>query len=453
MTFGMREFRLFWAAFRSYTGRFRGVTGQRTCALAALTAVVATGTGCANHAAGGRRPGGRASAPPVPIAKTAAQSTTVRPTLTLAGIIAPYQNVAITGSLSEPTLRVNVNEGDRVHAGEVLAVQDVSDLQANLASQLSLAQSDDARIAQTKYTADLNYGQNPDAVRQARATLTQAERTLAQARSDLQRDAQLVANGYISQQQYVQQQTTAANDVAAVRSAQAALASQQTNNTVNGSAQRQGLQAANISAAVSEAASAQAQADQIRTQIARATIVSPVDGVVVNRNLNVGEYPGGRTIFTLQQIDRVYAELNASSADVFQIQNGAPVAVTAGDDRSGHAYTGSVVGVLGQVQPGSTNFTVKALLANPGDRLQSGVPVTAVITLPAVHGLGVPSTAFLDDSHTSLMIDRDGTALVAHVKELAASGGKSVVAGLQAGDTVVANGQLGITQGQRLSER
>ena len=419
---------------------------------AALLALLVAATGCA-HQAGAKHGRTRASAAPVPIATTAAQSATLRPTLTLAGIIAPYQNVAITGSLSEPTLRVNVNEGDRVTKGEVLAVQDVSDLQANLASQVSLAQSDDANIAKTKYTADLNYGQNPDAVRQARATLVQAQQTLVQAQSDLKRYQQLVASGYVSTQQYVQQQTSVANDAAAVRSAQAALSSQQTNNRVNGSSPQQGLQAANISAAVSQAASARAQADQIRTQISRGTIVSPVDGVVVNRNLNPGEYPGGRTIFTLQELSRVYAELNASSADVFQIQNGAPVSVTAGDDRSGRSYKGSVVGVLGQVQPGSTNFTVKALLSNPQNRLQSGIPVTAVISLAAVTGIGVPSTAFLDDSHTSLMVDNSGTAQVAHVKELATAGGKSVVSGLQAGDTVIANGQLGITQGQKLSER
>jgi HlyD family secretion protein len=419
---------------------------------AVLLGVALATTGCA-HKGGAKHGRTRASAAPVPIPTTAAQQTTVRPTVTLAGIIAPYQNVAITASQSEPTLRVNVNEGDRVHAGEVLAVQDVSDLQANLNSQLSLAASDDANIAKTKYTADLNYGQNPDAVRQARASLVQAQATLTQARSDLARYKSLVSSGYISNQQYVQQETTVATDQAAVRSAQAALSSQQTNNTINGSSSQQGLQAANISAAVSEAASARAQADQIRTQIARATIYSPVDGVVVNRNLNPGEYPNGRTIFTLQEISRVYAELNASSADVFQIQTGAPVSVTAGDDRSARNYKGSVVGVLGQVEPGSTNFTVKALLTNPGDRLQAGVPVTAVISLSPVSGIGVPSTAFLDDSHTSLMVDDSGTAQVVHVKELATAGGKSVVSGLQAGDTVIANGQLGITQGQKLSER
>jgi multidrug efflux pump subunit AcrA (membrane-fusion protein) len=420
-----------------------------TCAL--LSVIVAT-TGCAHNAAGkhGRT---RASAPPVPIARTTAQPGTVRPTVTLAGIIAPYQNVAITASQSEPTLKVNVNEGDSVHVGEVLAVQDVSDLQANLASQLSTAQSDEARIAQARYTADLNYGQNPDAVRQARAALVQANQTLVQARSDLARYKGLVSSGYISDQQYVQQETTVANDVAAVRSAQAALSSQQTNNTVNGTSPQSGLQAANIAAAVSEAASARSQADQIRTQIARATIYSPVDGVVVNRNLNVGEYPSGRTIFTLQELDKVYGELNASSADVFSIRNGASVTVTAGDDRSGQTYSGSVVGVLGQVEPGSTNFTVKTLLANPNDRLKAGVPVTAVIELPAVSGISVPSTAFLDDSHTSLMLDRDGQAAVVHVKELATAGGKSIVSGVAAGDSVIANGQLGITQGQKLSER
>jgi len=35
--------------------------------------------------------------------------------VTLAGIIAPYENAAITVSLSEATLAVYINEGERVH--------------------------------------------------------------------------------------------------------------------------------------------------------------------------------------------------------------------------------------------------------------------------------------------------------------------------------------------------
>lgn len=423
---------------------------RRVLAVASVAIVVA---GCAHRggAKGGRA--GRAAASPPPIATTQAKTQTIHPTLTLAGIIAPYQNVAITASLSEPTLRVNVNEGDTVHAGEVLAVQDVTDLQANLEAQNSLAQSDDARIAQSKYTADLNYGQNPDAVRQQRANLRQAQHTLAQAKIDLARDKDLASNGYISDQIYVQQQTTVANDEQSVRSAAAALSSAQTNNDINGSPTRNGLQSANIDSAVASAASARAQADQIKAQISRATIVSPVDGVVVNRNLNPGEYPGGRTAFTIQEISKVYAILNASSADVFRISNGAAVGVTAGDDRSGRKYDGTVVGVLGQVQPGSTNFTVKAVLANPGNRLQSGIPVTATIALAPITGVAVPATAFLDDSHGSIVVDRGGNAAVANVRELGTSGNTSIVSGIDEGTTVVSNGQLGITNGQKLGAR
>jgi len=415
--------------------------------LASLTLAVA---GCGNGAAGAKKHA-RSSPPPAPVPTMTASRASVAPTLTLAGIVAPYQNVAITASLSEPTLAVNVNEGDRVHAGEVLAVLDTSDLQANLAAQQQLTKSDDARVAQSQYTATLAFGQNPDAVRQAGASVTQARQTLSQASSDLARDRQLVNNGYISQQQFLQQQTTVANDAAAVRSAQAALSSAQTNQQVNGSSDSSGLQAANIASAKSSAASARAQEQQIEAQIARATIVSPVDGVVVNRNLNPGEYPGGRTLFTVQELSKVYAILNASSSDVFAIREGAQATVRAGDDRSGESYPATIVAVLGQVQPGSTNFTVKALLQNPGLRLHAGIPVTASVDLPTVSGVGVPSGAFLDDSHTTLLTASGGTAHVAHVTDLGAKGGISIVSGIAAGTVVIANGQLGIADGQRLA--
>ncbi len=222
---------------------------------------------------------------------------------------------------------------------------------------------------------------------------------------------------------------------------------------MNGSSPASGLQAANIESAAASSSSSRAQEDQIRAQISHATIYSPVDGVVINRNLNPGEYPGSRTIFTVQELSRVYATLNASSSDVFAIPNGAKVSVSAGDDRSGRHFGGNIVAVLGQVQPGSTNFTVKALLQNPKLTLQAGIPVTAVVELPKVSGVAVPSTAFLDDSHTTLMVDRDDKAVVAHVKDLGSAGTTSIVSGVTADDTIVTNGQLGLTNGQKISER
>ncbi|MGH7716886.1 MAG: efflux RND transporter periplasmic adaptor subunit [Vulcanimicrobiaceae bacterium] len=392
--------------------------------------------------------GGQASPAPVPTA--VAHQASVHPTLVIAGIIAPLQNVAISSSLSEPANSVSVNEGDRVRAGQVIAVLDTSDLRAQLESQLRTAASDEAKVQQAKYTAQLNYGQNPQQVQQARQALEQARHTLALDTLTLQRDQQLVSQGYLQEQTYDQQRTTVSNDQAGVRSAQAALTSAITNLQVNGTPSK-GLQAANIASAAAEAASARATADQIRTQISRATIYSPVDGVIMNRNLNPGEYPNGRTLFTIQELSHVYAELNASSADIFRIRNGAMVELHAGGDQTGRSYNGKVVAVLGQVAPGSTNFTVKALLENPGDVLQAGVPVTGTIDLPSTKGIGIPVTAFLDDTRSTIMVAQRGTAKLTHVHELANDGTTSIVTGIDTGAKVIADGQLGLTDGQVLN--
>ncbi len=411
----------------------------------------------------------RSAASPNPIPTATAKLATVRATATISGVIAPLQNVAITSQLAEAADSVNVNEGDRVHPGEVIAVLDTADLRAQLAQDEATvltdqrtAESGDAKVTQARYTQRLNIDQGSDTVKSARAALAQAQQTLKNDQQNLVRDQQLVANGYVAQQTVDQQQTTVINDQAAIRTAQANLSSAITNQQVNGTS-TQGLQAANVASAEADAraahavvAQAQAAAQQVQTSIAKATITSPIEGVVVNRNLNPGEYPGSRTIFTLQQLDNVYAELNASSADTFSIPVGAPVSMSVAGS-SGATYRGRVVAVLGQVSPGSTNFTVKVLVANPDEKLQSGIPVTAVVTLPAVSGVGIPTTAFLDETHTSVIVADDElvdtVAKTVNVHEIASDGTTSIVTGLTAGQRVVSNGQLGVTDGQSLAQQ
>jgi HlyD family secretion protein len=432
--------------------------------IVALLAVAGMLAGCGR---GGRKP--RVAQSPAPVPTAAAKLTTVRGSVTISGVIAPLQNVAISNSLIEPTKSVSVNEGDRVRRGQVLAVLDTADLEADLQQAQSTVVTDQrtaasaaAKAAQAQYQAELSIGQGGDQVSVARAALNQAEQTLSQGQVDLQRDRQLLTQGYISQQAVDQQATAVANDAAQVRSAQASLQSAITNQRVNGSSES-GLQASNVQSAVADARAAQATIGQARAQVAqnqaqigKAAIVSPVDGVVVNRNLNPGEYPGSRTLFTIQELSSVYAELNASSGDVFSIPVGAPVTLSI-PSNPGHAYSGKVVAVLGQVAPGSTNFTVKVLLSNPDQALQSGLPVTGTASLPPIQGVGIPTTAFLDDTHTAVMIADDElvdtVAKTVHVKEIASDGKTSIVSGLKSGQHVVSNGQLGLTDGQSLADR
>lgn len=375
---------------------------------------------------------------------------TVHPTVQIAGIIAPYQNVSLSSSLVEPTDAVNVIEGDYVRKGQVLAVLDTTDLQASYDAARQNAVSDDARTVQTRYQAQLNIGQGNDQVRNAQAALLQAQQTLKLDQINLQRYQNLLSTGYVSQQLVDQQRTMVHNDEQQELSARASLESAELNARVNGTYQK-GLQAANVASNAAAAASAHAQAAQIQASIDKALVVSPVDGVVVNRNLNPGQYPGSQTIFTIQQLDPVYAELNASSEDVFRIRRGAPVSISvAGVD--GAVYRGSISAVLGQVEPGSTNFTVQAILANPGLRLKSGMAVTGTVSLPPVSGVGIPVTAFVDDAHDSVMIvDGGGIARLQRVAEKGNDGKTSIVTGLATGARVISNGQLGITAGERIA--
>ncbi len=437
---------------------------RRGSIVALLAAAVLIG-GCGGQQS--HRRGARVGASPNPIPTAVARQTTVRASSSISGVIAPLQNVAITSQLAEPALSVRVSEGDRVGAGEVIAVLDTTDLRAQLAQAQATVEADvrnaasaSAKVAQARYTQQLNIGQSGDQVRSAQAAVAAAQSTLNNDLLTLQRDRSLLSSGYIAQSQYDQAQTQVNSDRSALRTAQANLQSAATSQQVNGTT-NSGLQAANVASAAADARAAaatigeaQAQVRQYQASIAKATIVSPVAGVVVNRNLNPGEYPGARTIFTIQQLDHVYAELNASSADTFAIPVGAPVSLSAaGATRS---YTGKVVAVLGQVTPGSTDFTVKVLVANPDGKLQSGIPVTASAALPPVRGVGIPTTAFLDDTHTSVMVADDElvdtVAKLVHVKELGSDGTTSVVSGLKPGQTVVSNGQLGVTDGQSLAQ-
>ena len=375
------------------------------------------------------------AAPYVPT--TVAQTGMLVPSSTMSGLIAPYENVAIQSDLTEPADSVDVQEGDRVHKGEVLAQLDVADLQAQLQSDIATAQSDAANTTHTVYSGGESITQGNQSLDQAKANLSRDQRIA-------DRDKQLLAQGYVSQQQYDADEATVRDDVAAVQSAQATVQANGPN--VNAP----GLQQSAIAQAKAQEQVALAQANQIRVSIGKATITSPIDGVVVNRNLNPGEYPGSREIFTLQQVDPIYAVLRGSETQIAGIHIGATATIQTSD--SGRKYTGTVVGVLNQIQPGSTQFQVKVVLPNSDEGLRPGDAVTGDVALPAVRGIMVPTTAFTDDNHDSVQtVLADNTTKTVQVTEIGSNGTRSIITGISAGTRVVSNGQSSVGDGEKVS--
>ncbi|MBV9332824.1 MAG: efflux RND transporter periplasmic adaptor subunit [Candidatus Eremiobacteraeota bacterium] len=376
----------------------------------------------------------------------------IQPARQLAGVIAPYQNVAVQSTLAEPASAVYVREGDTVRASQALAQLDTSDLQAQLQSDLATANSNHANTTHTVYQGSLNIQQGLSALRSSEAAVSQAQQTLTNDQHNLARDQNLLTQGYMSQQAVDAQATLVKNDQQALNTADANLATARSTVSANGSLSGPGLQSAAVQQSAAQEQVAQAQAQQVRVQIGKATIVSPIDGVVVNRNLNPGEYPGNRQIFTLQQVDPIYAVLHASSEEIARISDGAPATIAAADVNGNAKFYGHVAGVLNQINPGSTDFQVKVVLANPGRRLRPGMVVQgAVATLP-IRGVRVPATAFTDDNHDAVMeIEPDDTVKTVRVSEVGTDGTTSVVAGIAAGTRLVSNGQMTLGDGEKVS--
>jgi hypothetical protein len=98
---------------------------------------------------------------------------------------------------------------------------------------------------------------------------------------------------------------------------------------------------------------------------------------------------------------------------------------------------GTVTAVLDQLQPGNTNFTVKVLVPNADGALHAGMPVTGTVALPAVSGVIVPVSAFVDDTRAAVYVVTNGVATSQNVNEVKDDGTNAVVTGLAAGTVVV----------------
>jgi hypothetical protein len=96
-----------------------------------------------------------------------------------------------------------------------------------------------------------------------------------------------------------------------------------------------------------------------------------------------------------------------------------------------------VTAVLDQLQPGTTNFSVKVLVSNADGHLHAGMPVTAVVDLPAVRGIEIPVTAFVDDTRASVFAVENGVVRTVAVHEVQDDGTNAIVTGLTAGTLVI----------------
>jgi membrane fusion protein (multidrug efflux system) len=218
---------------------------------------------------------------------------------------------------------------------------------ATAAAELSSAQATLA-AAQQQYDA-------------ANAELAQAEANNTKAQNDLARYKQLVSKQEISQQQYDHAYAIAQASSASVDAARAsASAAQHQIAAAQGKVQqaRADVEAARtgpqqVTAMRSKAASAQALVearkaalDQAQLNLQYTTVVSPVNGVVTNRTVEIGQnVQPGQELMRIINLDDIWVTANFKETQLRDMRVNLPVTIHV--DATGKDYKGHVNSIAG----------------------------------------------------------------------------------------------------------
>jgi len=267
---------------------------------------------------------------------------------------------------------ITVDEGVRVKAGQILASLDTRPF----TDALNVAE---AQVGTASAELDkLRHGNRPQDIAQAQALVADRTATVAQARAEYERRRDLVKTGAVSQALFDASQAQFLAAQAQLHSAEQAL-----------SLQRAGARREDIEAASAQLATAVAQRDKAKTDLADASITAPEDGTILTRAREPGAIAlAGETIFVVT-IDRpMRVRAYVAETDLSRISPNMAVEVRAdGNPRTYH-------GTIGYISP-TAEFTPKTvqteslrsdlvyrlrlIIDDPDDALRQGQPVTVTV--------------------------------------------------------------------------
>lgn len=293
--------------------------------------------------------------------------------------------VALAPQVAGNITSLLVGDNEHVKAGQILAVIDQSVYRASVDQAKASVEQAQAGI----WTIQAQIVQQEAVVREAAATADADKATQVFAQQNDQRYGQLAKDGYGSVQNAQQAQSQIANANAVVAKDAAALQSAQ-------------KQVATLNAQLVQAQAslkgAEAALEQANINLGYTTIRSPVDGVVGDRTLRVGQFvQPGTALLAVVPLANVYVVANFKETQLSGVKKGQRVAfvVDAFPDAPVRGIVNSIAPASGQefslLPPDNAtgNFTkivqripIK-LSVDPSDplagRLRPGMSVTATI--------------------------------------------------------------------------
>jgi HlyD family secretion protein len=372
-------------------------------------------------------------APTMTVQVATVQRETIERLVTSEATLYPLRQAAIVPKISAPVSKFYVQRGDHVRAGQVLAELESRDLAAVVTENQGAYEQ-----AQANYRTAIRSGL-PEEMQKAELDLQAARKALEAEQSIFNNRQSLFQQGAIPRRDL--------DD--------AALALTQARNQFeiaqkhSDSLRSFGSQDAQ-KAAAGELQAAKGRYDAAQAQLEYAQVRSPIDGVVTDRPLYTGEMAtAGSPMITIMDLSRVVARAHIAQQEAALLKVGDQATlVVAG---SGEEVPATVTLVSPALDANSTTVEVWADAANPRGRLRPGSSAGVTFVAEKVpDALVIPVGALItgaDGSTSVILAGADDKPRPQAVKTgIRQDDRVQVVAGLQAGESVVTQGAYEIAQ-------
>jgi HlyD family secretion protein len=402
---------------------------RRTAALLVLGASLLT-AGC----------GGKEAPEPEPLVSVQAvkvERSEVQQQVSSEAVLYPLHQATIVPKISAPIQKFYVERGDRVHAGQLLAVLENKDL-AGASAQAQGAYEQAQANYETMTAANL-----PEQITQAKGNVESARASFAAAQKLYDNSKKLYQQGALAGKQLDQAQVGLAQSQAQLQSAEQTLEKLQSVGTK-----------AQLKAAQGQLEAAKGAYDTAAAQLSYSEIRSPIDGVVTDRPLFPGDMAStAAPLITVMSLSQVVARARVPASEAAPLKVG-DAAEISGPGAS-KPVEGKVTVVSPAVDPNSTTVQVWVEARNPHNELKPGSTVTVTVTAKKIpHALVIPQAALQIDPDLGPYVMAIDSASVAHQTKVRTGieqdGKVQITQGLKEGQLVVAQGAYGLPDGTKV---
>jgi HlyD family secretion protein len=324
--------------------------------------------------------------------------------VTASGEVKPRNYINI-GSNAQGPARITdilVKEGDRVRRGQALAKLESVQPEADVAAQRATVTSTQAESA----AAEASLKAQDSNLRTLDASIERSRADLTRAKLDFERSERLLKEGLVSRQDFDTRRAAVQSGEATLRESEARLA--------QAKAQIEQFRAS-LSAAQRRITVSEANLRRATDVLNRTQSTSPIDGVVTNLPVRVGEtvVPGiqnssASLIMTIADMSIITAEVKVDETDIVNVKLDQLADVTV-DAMPGRSFKGHVIEIGNTAILRSTglaasqsaissqeakDFKVVIALDNPPDEMRPGLSCTAkIITATRQKSVTIPIQA------------------------------------------------------------